>query len=510
MADHAIRPIDARRISTNEKGNLRFLETDFIWLILDFLVLRISGSDSIKNAGIGRSTTMAKRERNNPRITNSGYVEDHYCLDIRRLGATKNIIKGARTAWTEYGPNRWEMTADLEVASQAFMTIEHSYLTTQKIEITWKSNRANRQRLFFVDDTGRKSEKLYYVGGRFVSRQVGKLTFRSQSCGLEDRLRKMQEPVRKKLESGAPLAPEQRLKLEFRYNELRAAEKQVVEFDFWQNKWNASDHRKAERTATQERLKLAKKAVRRRRHVGADDIIARHADRLAELRKSSPRAGKSSDLGPKFFAPAPPPLPKMASEAVLDTDLLRRMKLLKDGHLTAMELGWPIKWLPQRRRQIHVLFDLRDRAAACVLIVFQTPRSIISQLFWIVAGYPRYGADTYTFEDPYTGKTSDILSYESGRFALARRPVLPTLYSLLLRRRQLQMERLLSGRSELTEEHVEVLQQLGKTPGFYTMYDDFLEQLAELGDLVEQMRAELLTGPDLDANWSQIPIRPAP
>jgi hypothetical protein len=408
------------------------------------------------------------------------------------------VVKGKRTDWTEYGTRVWKMTGDLTVSSQAFIEMEH-FGHTQKVAITWTSNRANRQRLFFLDDTGRKSEKLYYVDDRFVSRQVGKLTFRSQSYGKEQRLVALQELTCKRLKAPKPLPPEHRERLEVRFNEIEDA-RQRVEHDFWQNKWDVKKDKQAQRAALQANLMLAKRSLRQRSHVSSEYIIAKHADRLNELKKRVPRVERRSDPWAIFTAD-PPPLPKIDSEAVLDADLLRRMKLLRKGEVTAVELGWPIKWLPQRRRQIHVLFNLQDATNGCVLVIFQTPKRIVTQFFWIVWCGRRYGADVYAFECPETGRTSSILGYKGGRFELARRPPLPTLHSLLVRLRHLRLEKCLSGRSELTAEHIEILQKLATMPSFLSMYDDFIRDLIEMG-------RQAMAGLGFDANSSQIPIRP--
>jgi hypothetical protein len=420
---------------------------------------------------------MAARQKNNPRVSNRGAVEDFHCLDIRELAASGAIAKGARTVWTEYRTEpTLTITADLRLPSQASMRVE-DFHGTQTVAIAWKVNRANRQRLFFIDDTGRHCEKLYRVDGRFVSRQVGKLTFRSQSHGKEARLRALQAPVRKGLEATrTPLDERFRLK-----RRLDALEDGIsnLDFDLWQSKWDFKKQAEAQRSAIRSRLKLARKNLRQRSHVNGSYIIGKHAGRLEEIRRNAPRAEVESD--PWTVEQERTALPQISSEAVLDIDLLRRMRLLRRGQLTAFELGWPIKWLPQRRRQIHVLLDQRDRARAGVLIIFQTPKRVITQFFWITCCGMRRGADIWTFEEPVTGQRSPILAYVGGRFELAERPPLTTLHSVLIRLRQLRFEKCLSGRQELTDEHVQILQKLRSMPEFLNMTEDLLNDLAELG-----------------------------
>ncbi|NGX95117.1 MAG: hypothetical protein G4V63_07780, partial [Candidatus Afipia apatlaquensis] len=141
---------------------------------------------------------MAARYNNNPRIRNVGDVEQYACIDIRQLVAEGILIKGERSRSIATLEKPYAIYADLRQPAQAFMEIQHSGLT-QTIPLTWKQDSLGRSRVFFCDDTGRKVEKIYYVGARFVSRHVGKLTFRSQSRGRTDRLIALKTPLQKEL-----------------------------------------------------------------------------------------------------------------------------------------------------------------------------------------------------------------------------------------------------------------------------------------------------------------------
>jgi hypothetical protein len=361
---------------------------------------------------------MAARYTNNPRVTNRGDVERYFCLDVRRLVAEGILVKGERSRSMGSVDRPFKIYADLRHSGQAFMEVRYFDLE-QKIELTWTRDKLNRSRVFFIDDTGRKAEKIYFVDGRFVSRQVGKLTFRSQSRGKVDGLIAQKTPLRAELdrdEIDRHLFDVEREKMTDRLKLLQDRLDDIgfaMVYDLDAN----TQRRRERRQASRERLRLVDEAMNQRATVSSAWILSTFTSIVDDLKSKIGKAVPPEwpNLPSHYFDfSAPVSYP----DAEIDLDDLRRLKMLKEGEIHAREIGWPIKRLPQRRRKIYLIVDLRYPEKACATVIFHTPRKGRSQFFWLNKYAGMFGRDAYSFECPTTGRNAGRIHYGDRKFHL--------------------------------------------------------------------------------------------
>lgn len=364
---------------------------------------------------------MAARYNNNPRIKNVRDVEQYACIDIRQLVAEGVLIKGERSRSSATLEKPYAIYADLRQPAQAFMEIQHSGLT-QTIALTWKQDSLGRSRIFFCDDTGRKVEKIYYVEGRFVSRHVGRLTFRSQSRGRTDRLIALKTPLQKELARHNVDRHLQEKERDGIASRLRSLDDNLhsIGWSMVLDPELARKRRKERRQASIERVRSMAMSMSQRASVSPEWILDTYTSVVDLLKSKACRVPWQEPPFEELLAKlsrsldTPPPM----IEAEIDLDDMRRIGLLKPGEIHARQIGWPIKWLPQRRLKIYLALDLRDAENSCAAVIFHTPRRVRTQFFWLNKYPGMFGKDAYEFECPITGRRAGRIYYWQKQFHL--------------------------------------------------------------------------------------------
>ena len=217
-----------------------------------------------------------------------GHVEDHLCLDIRRLLKEEIIVKGRTTSWVGYWGFLITIDANLEQAHDLVIRLSFQ-AKEQALRCQYGTDKLKRTRLFFVDDTGRNVEKIYLVGDRFVSRVVGGLAFRDQSktkVGPRTLRHRVQWPLEHQLQSSLP--DQKRTSVE---NEL-ARVKRTLDFLLLgkvalrlEQRWRRREQRKHFRR----RFRTAQLKMKQRVTITPEQILAGYTKLVEDLVEITPR-----------------------------------------------------------------------------------------------------------------------------------------------------------------------------------------------------------------------------
>lgn len=393
---------------------------------------------------------MGKRLNNNPRISTKGLVEDHFCLDLRELLRQGIIVKGQVTIWEPTEDYPFHLTADLECPDKASMLVSYGEIT-QKIHIVYRADKQARSRLFFRDDSGQLTEKIYFIKDRFVSRHQGKLRFKTQFVS-QDILVKQCE-LRAAL--NAPASTEVRDRLA---KELANVEAQVTDraLAYTARYIERGDQRRERRQAVLRRIQAADAAMNCRVTLSPDQIFSRYSELVDRLKSKMLHVNVGS-VASTLFAPREKP-EDIDHEPHLHSDTLGRLGLFRRRELTARQIGWPIRWLPQRRRQLHLVVDMRDDDTACVVVVIQTVKKATGKLFWLARRTGPFGRSCYDFKCPESGEISSTLIYRDGLVSLIQLSARQPLLGAEARLRQLRQT--MTPGAPISEEHVAVIKQV--------------------------------------------------
>lgn len=393
---------------------------------------------------------MGKRLNNNPRIATKGLVEDHFCLDLRELLKQGIIVKGQVKIWEPTEDYPFHLTADLDCPDEASMMVNYRGIT-QKIHVVYRTDKQARSRLFFRDDNGQLTEKIYFIKDQFVSRHQGKLRFKTQFVS-QDILVKQAE-LRAALD--APASTEVRDEL---VKALIDIEAQVTDraLGYTARYLERRDQRRERRQALLGRIHAADAAMNCRATLSPDQIISRYSELVDGLKSKTLRADASS-LASTLLAPCEKP-EDIDHEPHLHSDILGRLGLFRRRELTARQIGWPIRWLPQRRRQLHLVVDIRDDDKACAVVIVQTVKKATGKLFWLARRTGPFGRSRYDFECPESGETSSTLIYRDGLVSLIQLSTRQPLLGAEVRLRQLRQT--MTPDAPISEEHVAVIKQV--------------------------------------------------
>jgi hypothetical protein len=382
-------------------------------------------------------------------------VEDHFCLDLRTLLKEGIIAKDQATTWEPTAQFPFRLVADLECPHNPFMRAVYNGVG-QKFDLVYQTDKRNRRRLFFRNGNGRPTEKIYFVDGKFVSRHDGQLKFKAQfvnKLSLADRHSELEFVLRNR-DPESELPPAERLNIQRALEEV----KQLLDeegLDWAARYVEAINQRRERRRYYLRRIRAADVAMNQRVSASPDWII-RNFEGLVDDLKS--RALQEADVWKNApFNPCPEKPEDLDHQAHLHTDTLGRLGFFKPGHLIGRQIGWPIKWLPQRRRRLHLLVDMRDAENPCVIIVSQTVKKAKGTLFWLRPIHGLFNRKRFDFKCPTTGETSSTLVYRDGKMQLIPVATRETLLSAEVRLRQLR--RTVSPDAPISEEHVALIKE---------------------------------------------------
>jgi hypothetical protein len=268
------------------------------------------------------------------------------------------------------------------------------------------------QRWYFVDENGRRAEKLYFVQGRFVSRAAGRLTYRSQSLGVVDRIMHEGDKLQRRIQGSrgrGPARGNSRAKLERRLKHLGVC----IEHN--ENKLiRAVDFRRAKAREARQASKARLEAVAKTMVYGAEaravadltPVVDKLKERTPKIR---PRVAKRLARAEAF---------KDEARAHVDIGTLCRLGYLKDGEVLGDQLGWSEPWLTQSQ-QLFFLIDARQPSRTCAVSwLFDVDRNVAAapQLFWLHRIDGAFGRQEYRFVCPETRRLVRKLLFVEGRF----------------------------------------------------------------------------------------------
>ena len=92
------------------------------------------------------------------------------------------------------------------------------------------------------------------------------------------------------------------------------------------------------------------------------------------------------------------------------------MGLVQAGKMVGDQLGWSEAWIPEPKRRLFFIIDLRDRKRPCAVFMICDPERQAHQLFALKRMKGRFGRQEYRFICPNTARQSTTVSYSNGRF----------------------------------------------------------------------------------------------
>jgi hypothetical protein len=95
---------------------------------------------------------------------------------------------------------------------------------------------------------------------------------------------------------------------------------------------------------------------------------------------------------------------------------LQRLGLVQAGKMLGNQLGWPEAWIPEPKRRLFFIIDLRDRKRPCAVFVVCDPERQAHQLFALERTKGRFGRQEYRFICPNTARHSTTIFYLNGQF----------------------------------------------------------------------------------------------
>jgi hypothetical protein len=364
---------------------------------------------------------LGARHSKNPKTRSRGYVHGALPLDLRVLRKRGLVINGRVTEGKlTYGdpPDSLFVVCDLRSGFQPRLAIElpgRPVGEGQVISLTSRPTQFGGLRWYFVDETGGRSEKLYLVQGRFVSRAAGRLTYRSQSLGELDRLLHQRERLRHRLEGGSSRGPARgkiRSELKAKLEQVDAAIEGIgaaipAALAIRRRKQRAA------RDASKRRLEAAAEAMRHRRELEPSAVVNAFTPLVDRLKKGAKKVRPRASREPLWRDAI-----QDVDRAHVDIGLLRRLGYLEEVKILGAQLGWPDAWVPEPERCLFFLIDARQASRTCaVFVVADLDRKAIAhQLFWLTRIPGAFGRQEYRFVCPNSGKLSRKLFYRAGQF----------------------------------------------------------------------------------------------
>lgn len=364
---------------------------------------------------------MGARDSNNPRTRNRGHVSQFASLDVRDCRKAGCFVEGQ--LWSRATDDGSRIIVDLQPGREPYLQVELARPTGKKCQTIHLASRPTQfggKRWYFLDEAGRRCERLFFVGGRFVSRKGGRLTYRSQSLGHLDRLVLRLDKVEARLKGTKAKGPA-RGKVRKKLGEELAR----LQASIWigpvirlLNSFDAQEElRRFRRTTSKQRLKRARQLMRHRQDVSRKEVLTRFTalvDKLKQKKRKTRARPDPDTLSPVAIEDDERPH--------VDIGMLARLGYVKAGQLLGDQLGWPEDWLPEPERRLFFLIDARENERACAIFVLQDGEQIEHQFFWLTRVKGLFGRQEYRFICPPGGVLSRKLLYKEGRFVWPTSP----------------------------------------------------------------------------------------
>ena len=106
----------------------------------------------------------------------------------------------------------------------------------------------------------------------------------------------------------------------------------------------------------------------------------------------------------------------LIERAQVDIGILRRLGFVQSGQMLGDQLGWSEAWIPEPKRRLFFIIDLRDRKRPCAVFVVCDPERQAHQLFALERTKGRFGRQEYRFICPNTARHSTTIFYLNGQF----------------------------------------------------------------------------------------------
>jgi hypothetical protein len=357
---------------------------------------------------------MGVRLINNPRQTNRGHIDAVLSLDIRALRKSGFFNEGQLTQCSfRYAGLSILVDVDLrfEFGAQLILRFKNGDSITDR-QVIWLTHRPtgfNGRRWYFASAKGERAEKLYLVDGRFRTRKEARLTYRSQSMGELDRLLELRRKLQAQLKgTGArgPARGRRRQQAEERLEEIERC-LSVFESGLMRRDQNRRAHARDRRRRSLQRLEAARTAMTQRKDRQTEWVITTFRPLVDGLKAAT-------------ISPDPSPLPPTTASSnpnpQVDIGILQRLGFVKSGKMLGDQLGWSEAWIPEPKRRLFFIIDLRDRQRPCAVFVVRDPEREAHQLFALKRIKGRFGRQEYRFICPNTRRQSITVSYSNGKF----------------------------------------------------------------------------------------------
>ena len=360
---------------------------------------------------------MGARLINNPRQTNRGHIDAVLPLDIRALRKSGAFNEGQLTACSFQHPGFSHdvlIIVDLRLEHNLKVVVKHGDSDTdiQVIRLTHRPAGFKGRRWCFVREKGERAEKLFWVDGLFRTRREAGLTYRSQSMGELDRVLERRRKLEALLKGTGARGPARGRRRKQAENELEEIEHFLTGFEsgLARRDQNKRAHARERRRKSLERVEAARTAMTQRKDVQTEWVITTFRSLVDGL--------KAGAISPDP-SPLPPGTPSSNPDPKVDIGILQRLGFVKSGKMLGDQLGWSEAWIPEPKRRLFFIIDLRDRRRPCAAFVVRDPERQTHQLFALKRMKGRFGRQEYRFICPNTGRQSTTVSYANGQFFCA-------------------------------------------------------------------------------------------
>jgi hypothetical protein len=217
-------------------------------------------------------------------------------------------------------------------------------------------------------------EPLFLVDGRFRTRREAGLTYPSQSMGELDRVLERKRKLEARLKGTGDRGPargRRRKQAEERLEEIERA-LSFAESGLARRDQDRRAHARERRRRSSQRLEAARAAMTQRIDTQAESVITTFRSLVDGL-----KAGTISSAP----SPLPPTTTSSNPDAQVDIGILQRLGFVQPGKMLGDQLGWSEAWIPEPKRRLFFIIDLRDRKRPCAVFVVCDPERQAHQLF---------------------------------------------------------------------------------------------------------------------------------